>query len=139
MRVLVDTNVLISALVFRRRPRELLIRLLEAGHEILVTSYIDREFYRILYQKWPQTAYTVYHYYRQLPFSFQKSTDKKLGSLRDAKDIPVLSDAIFYHVDVILTGDRDFLEAGLTHPAALSPSTLWERLEREASSAADSQ
>lgn len=39
----------------------------------------------------------------------------KPGQLRDVKDIPVLSDALHHHIDVILTGDKDFLEAELEY------------------------
>lgn len=130
MRVLIDTNILISAFIFQGRPRSLVFRLLEERHEVLVTSYIDSEFYRKLNQKWPQTADVIYSNYKQLPFSFRESTSKRLGSLRDAKDIPVLSDALVYDVDIILTGDRDFLDAGLEYPKVMTVSELWEQLER---------
>ena len=61
-------------------------------------------------------------------FLFLTSTDKQYGKLRDKKDVPVLSDAIYYDVDVILSGDKDFLEAGLEHPAVKSVSELWDFL-----------
>ena len=53
------------------------------------------------------------------------------GSLRDPKDIPVLSDALFHQVDVILSGDKDFLEADLEYPLVLSPATMLEFLENK--------
>ena len=33
-----------------------------------------------------------------------------MGNLRDVKDVPVLSDALYHKMDMILTGDKDFLE-----------------------------
>lgn len=47
-----------------------------------------------------------------------------LGEVRDKKDIPVLSDAIFNQVDILLTGDKDFLESDIKHPLIYSPSML---------------
>ena len=70
----------------------------------------------------------MYSLYHTLPFLFCESTEEKLGNLRDEKDIPVLSDAIFYEVDIILSGDKDFLEADLEHPQVFSPSMLYDFL-----------
>jgi predicted nucleic acid-binding protein len=53
------------------------------------------------------------------------------GSLRDPKDIPVLSDALFHQVDVILSGDKDFLEADLEYPLVLSPAMMLDFLEKK--------
>lgn len=61
-------------------------------------------------------------------FIFCPSTDKVLGDLRDKKDIPVLSNAIYYGVDILLTGDKDFLESNLTAPLIISPQEFLEYL-----------
>ncbi|MBR1376083.1 MAG: hypothetical protein IJ566_08375 [Cardiobacteriaceae bacterium] len=62
-------------------------------------------------------------------FIFIESTKEKLGNLRDEKDIPVLSDAIYYQMDIILTGDKDFLDANLDKPLVLSPTMLMEYIK----------
>ena len=46
-------------------------------------------------------------------------------------DIPVLSDAIYNKVDIILTDDKDFLEANLTNPLVFSPSMLYEYFNKD--------
>ena len=51
-----------------------------------------------------------------------------LGTVRDEKDIPVLSDAIFNNVDVLLTGDKDFLESDIENPLIFSPKMMCEFL-----------
>lgn len=61
-------------------------------------------------------------------FTFCKSTNQVLGSVRDKKDIPVLSDAIFNKVDVLLTGDKDFLESNIDNPLIYSPKMMLEFL-----------
>ena len=48
--------------------------------------------------------------YHKMAFHFCESSKSQRGELRDAKDIPVLSDALYHEVDMILTGDKDFLE-----------------------------
>jgi putative PIN family toxin of toxin-antitoxin system len=129
MKIMLDTNVLISAMVFGGQAGELLSILFDSEHELFVSDYIDTEFKEILQRKWPAKAEHIYKLYRQLDVHFCESTDDVRGNLRDAKDIPVLSDAIYHNVDVILTGDKDFLEAGLEYPMVFSPSMLLEFLK----------
>ncbi len=128
MKILIDTNVLISAFVFKGKPRELLCRLLLNRHRLIVTSYVEREFRRTLERKWPNKADSVCEAFSTMRFQRLKSSDAQYGALRDEKDIPVLSDAVYYNVDVILSGDKDFLEAGLERPAVKSVSELWDFL-----------
>lgn len=44
---------------------------------------------------------------------------KKL--IRDAKDQPILNAAIVYGVDIILTGDKDFLSLDMEYPKTMAP------------------
>lgn len=41
----------------------------------------------------------------------------------------MLSDALYYKVDIILSGDKDFLESDLERPIVYSPSMMLEYLE----------
>lgn len=131
MKIMLDTNVLISAFVFGGKAGKLLEKLFSSKHELLVSEYVDQEFKAKLQQKWPAKADRVYNLYRTLDFTFCKSTEFQMGNLRDQKDIPVLSDAIYHKADVILSGDRDFLEADLEKPLVFSPAMLWDFLEDE--------
>jgi predicted nucleic acid-binding protein len=36
--------------------------------------------------------------------------------VRDVSDRPILRAAVAAHVDILITGDKDFLEAGITTP-----------------------
>ena len=129
MKLLLDTNVLISAFVFGGKAGKLLEKLFDSDYELLVSDYVDSEFSAKLKEKWPAKAEQVYALYRGLPFTFCNSSESVKGSLRDPKDIPVLSDALAQNVDVILTGDRDFLEANLDHPQIFSPAMMLDFLE----------
>ena len=102
--------------------------LFESNHKLLVSTYVDSEFKAKLEQKWPAKAAIVYSLYHNLPFVFCESSSTQQGELRDKKDIPILSDAIFHNADIILSGDNDFLEAGLEKPQVLSPSMLYDYL-----------
>lgn len=90
---------------------------------------MDAEFKAILDMKWKERSEMVYSLYHTLPFIFCESSPQQFGGcLRDSKDIPVLNDALFHHVDMILSGDKDFIDAGLDWPLVLSPSMLLDYL-----------
>jgi len=42
--------------------------------------------------------------------------------MRDMMDRPILRSAVASDVDIILTGDKDFLESGIDHPRMMNPS-----------------
>lgn len=42
------------------------------------------------------------------------------GQIRDVADRPILRAAINTNADILLTGDKDFLESGLTHPKIMT-------------------
>lgn len=130
MRVMLDTNVLISAFVFRGKVRKVLDILFETNCKVYVSEYVDAEFKHILNEKWASRAEKIYSFYRSTDFIFCASTSETFGQLRDEKDIPVLSDAIYHGVDILLTGDKDFLEANIEQPQIISPSELLENFLR---------
>ena len=123
-------ELLISALVFGGQAGRLLGMLFDSEHELYVSDYVDREFKAKLEQKWPSKAEKVYSLYHKLDIHFCESTTEVLGELRDVKDVPVLSDARYHNMDLILSGDKDFLEAGLDHPLVFSPAMMLEYLEQ---------
>ena len=125
MRILIDTNVLISAFVFGGKAGKLFELLFEKNHKLLISDYVDAEFKSKLKEKWADKAESVYSLYRTLPFDFCESNPNLQGELRDKKDIPILSDAIFNNADIILSGDKDFLEADLEKPQVFSPAMLY--------------
>lgn len=46
--------------------------------------------------------------------------------IRDAKDQPILNAAIVADVDVILTGDKDFLSLEMEHPRCMTVAQFLE-------------
>ena len=130
MKILIDTNVLISAFVFGGKAGCLLELLFDSNYTLLISDYVDSEFKSKLEEKWSQKAEKVYSLYHTLPFVFCESSPTQQGDLRDKKDIPVLSDALYHAADIILSGDKDFLEADLEKPLVYSPAMMYEFLMR---------
>ena len=46
------------------------------------------------------------------------------SQIRDVNDRPILRAAIWARADILLTGDRDFLEAGLNKPQIMTPAVF---------------
>jgi putative PIN family toxin of toxin-antitoxin system len=44
------------------------------------------------------------------------------SAIRDLDDRPILRAAIKSNVDILITGDKDFLESGITKPKIMTPS-----------------
>ena len=42
--------------------------------------------------------------------------------IRDIKDRPILRAAIMVKADIVITGDKDFLESGIERPLILTPA-----------------
>ena len=131
MRIMLDTNILISALAFKGRVYRVIDDLQKnSKHDILVSAYVENEFKKKISVKWADRAEEIFKDYESLRLIRCKSTDQILGKVRDEKDIPVLSDAIFHEVDILLTGDKDFLESGIKNPLIMSPTLLFEYMQK---------
>lgn len=132
MKVMLDTNVLISAFIFGGTAGRILRTLFASPleYDLYVSEYVDAEFHDKLRMKWPDRAEHIYQAYRKTSIIFCQSTKTMLCDLRDPKDIPVLSDALYHNVDILLTGDKDFLEANIEHPLIYSPSMMNEYLKK---------
>ena len=129
MRILLDTNILISAYVFGGAVRSLVRELLRNGDELCVSEYIIQEFDAKLDEKWPEKAPVLKPLIHNSGFSILKSTDRIVQSIRDVKDNAIVADALDNSVDVILTQDKDFLESSLTSPRIISVSEMWEYIK----------
>lgn len=124
MKILVDTNVLISAFVFGGRTKEVLLELMDSRHEVFITTYIQNEFEKKISEKWGEHMDKILQKFHQIGFDIRESTEQIEQIIRDVKDDPILADARHYGVDILLTGDKDFLEAGIENPKICSPAMI---------------
>lgn len=102
MRILVDTNILFSALVFpQSKPAQALFHV-ASNYEMVLC---DRNITEL------RDISAVNH-------------AEKL--IRDAKDQPILNAAIVSGVDIIFTGDKDFLSLDMEHPRCMTAAQFLE-------------
>ena len=131
MRVFLDTNVLVSAFTTRGICADV-VTVVVAEHQLVWGETVLAELTRVLSQKMrmpPATIAEAESFLRQ-EAAVVSQQSKPNVDLRDPDDIPVLAEALEGSVEVLVTGDRDFLE--LTHDLPieiLSPRGFWERLQ----------
>ena len=128
MKVLIDTNVLISAaLNAHGTPYLAYFKATTYPNEGLICEQNVDEMKRIFNKKVPHRIDALDRFLsvalialELVPVPEEENDDEAL--VRDIKDRPILRAAIKANADVLLTGDRDFLEAGLTAPVVLTPA-----------------
>lgn len=117
MRVVLDTNTVISALLWGGTPKRFLDLAVEAGVEILASSTLVEELERVLIRKKfsarlakrQVSAGQIIHAYREL-IAVIAVTVVPAPKLRDPKDHHVVAAAVAAQAHLLVTGDRDLLE-----------------------------
>lgn len=136
MRVFLDTNVLVAAFATRGLCADLL-RAVLAEHELLSSATVVEELTRTLVVKVRVPEATV----REIAGFLRASAafpDTAAGpppvAVRDPDDAVILSEALVLRADVLVTGDRDLLEAGeIPGISILDPRGFWQRVRAEGS------
>ncbi len=128
MRILIDTNILFSALLFpSSKPAAALFHVAES-HELVLCDRNIFELRDILKRKAPKYLPDAEVLLAEMSYELIPAVDHAEKLIRDAKDQPILNAAIIYDVDIIITGDKDFLSLDMEHPECM---TAAEYLERE--------
>lgn len=126
MRVMIDTNVLLSAVVFKSVNSVGVIA--DAGRRdnaLLLSTYSIDEARSVVARKWPNRIDVLEKYLLALNFEtiVTPLTPKPdLFEIRDPLDYPVLYSAIIGAADVFVTGDKDFDDVAVSSPAIVTPS-----------------
>lgn len=126
MRILIDTNVLFSALVFPNSKPARAMFYVADNHEIVLCDRNIVELREILRRKAPQYLSDAEVLLAEMSYELIPAVDHAEKLIRDAKDQPILNAAIVSDVDVILTGDKDFLSLGMDHPRCMTVAQFLE-------------
>jgi putative PIN family toxin of toxin-antitoxin system len=126
VRVLIDTNILVSAaLSGDGAPYQAYIKAVtHPNHGIVCDQNVD-EIRRVYNRKLPHKVHALERFLalaltvlEVVPTPVVDVPDEAL--LRDASDRPILRAAITAKADVLVTGDRDFLQSGITSPKIMT-------------------
>ena len=130
MKVMVDTNVLFSAILFPKGQAAKAFTHCLMHHELVISTYVIDELKRVIAKKYPKNIFAIDAFLEKLSFSLVYTPvkiDQQQFKIRDPKDYPVLYTAMIENVDVLLTGDSDFKDTDITHPEIVTPKEFLEK------------
>ena len=126
---MLDTNVLISAFVFKSSIINEVIKKISNEHEIVIASYCIDELKEVVKEKFNIDMKKLDRFLKNFPFHLVYSPDSietKLFDIRDECDYIILHTAIMENVDVLITGDKDFKDVDVEYPEILTPREFLE-------------
>ena len=126
MEVMLDTNVLFSAIFFPSLHMDEFFTTLTKHHSIVLCSYSLQELGRVTLRKLPQKLPAIEIFLQKLPYRLIHTPVVDLiendFNLRDDADYPILLSAILADVDILVTGDHDFDDVVLERPEIITPA-----------------
>ena len=130
MKVMLDTNILISAFVFKSKKMNELIYKLSKKHEIIICSYTVEELKELIDTKFKVSQKDLDEFLKIFPFNLvysPTSVDNKLFNIRDKDDYIILHTAIIEDVDIFITGDKDFNDIDIDKPEIMNATEFLEK------------
>lgn len=126
MRIMIDTNILISALLF---PNSIVAKTFEKillKHSVVICSYTVDELHSVFERKFSNKLSSLEKFLStfsyELVYTPKVIEPNKYVHIRDKYDLPILVSAIISDVDIILTGDKDFSGIEIEKPEILTPA-----------------
>lgn len=131
MRIMLDTNVLISAILFRSENLSRLIEKVVEDHTLVLSTYVVDELTSVVDRKFPSKMIAIEKFLTALSYEFAYSPENYDGTplfeIRDCKDYMVLHTAIITDVDILITGDKDFKDIEIERPEILTPKEFLDK------------
>ena len=130
MKVLIDTNILISAALNPKSvTAKAYFKATELPYECVICDYCIDEFNRTFREKLANRIADANAFLAMVlisaPIISTPSDDESVAdeaALRDINDWPIIRAAVKANVDIILTGDKNFLESKIKKPKMISPA-----------------
>ena len=133
MIVFLDTNILFSALAFPDTIPDLALKkaLLFDDYEVYTSKYCLEELRRNYIKKISSDVRLLDIFINYLLESVSLADEVNDESalellIRDQKDKPILRAAINCNADLLITGDRDFLDSPIIRPKSIKPREFFE-------------
>lgn len=130
MRIMLDTNVLVSMALF---PTPRFIRIWYSAtseNTLVIPTYVIDELLDVVKRKFPSRINGVRCFLEKLEFEEVGTPlhiPEGICQIRDPKDYPILYAATHNNIDVFITGDKDFDNLSLESPEILTPNEFLEK------------
>lgn len=130
MRIMLDTNVLISMILFPGKKFTQMLDVITREHTLALSSFVLDELMAVADRKFPTKKDVIDRFLSKLGYELVYTPHKMpsgLFTIRDMNDYPVLYTAIQEDADILITGDKDFTNINIEKPDILTPSEFIER------------
>jgi len=124
MRIMVDANIIISAILFPKSIISNVLNHLIDNYSLVLSDYTIDEIEDVFNEKFPHRIFEMKNFLQKTPyelFTLNKINNKKYPNIRDIDDLPVLVNAIESKVDLLITGDKDFDDIKIERPRIMNP------------------
>ncbi len=132
IRIMFGTNILVSAILNDRgTPNAALLKAFESQYSLVLCDQIIDELRRVYNVKFPSRIPDMERFISTAHYDLVTltATDTLLAdedAIRDVADRPLLRAARKAQVDILVTGDKDFLESGLKIPKIMKAAEFLE-------------
>jgi len=133
MKVLLDTNVLVSAVATRGLCSDVLREVL-ASHELIISDALLKELQRVLQQKLrvPSSLISEFLHLLKQDTILVKPVELPHINITDKDDLIILASALSGNADLLVTGDRELLELDkVKNLEIVSPRAFWEKIKSQ--------
>lgn len=130
MRIMFDTNILISMLFFPSAQFQQILDYISKNHRLVLSSFVIDELFSVTERKFPTKKQDVDSFLSSLAYELVYTPYHMPGNLfkiRDINDYPVLYTAIVESIDIFITGDKDFLNVDIKTPEIMTPIEFTEK------------
>ena len=129
MRLFIDTNILISTILFPSSISAAFVRNAVEEHTLVISDHVVEELYEVVGRKFPNKTEAIEVFLRQFPHERVTDADESaaddVDDLRDEKDRPIIAAAISSRCDRMITGDQDLLVSNREQLRIVSPGEFF--------------
>jgi len=125
MRVLLDTNIIISALLLRSSTPSTVVEVVLQDHRLVLTDWVIAELREVVGRKRSDLLPALETFLSSIDYELAGPGDTAVA-ISDPDDQPILDAATASAVDVIVTGDKHFLALDIETPRILTARAFVE-------------
>ena len=133
MRIMLDTNVIISYILFNNETMEKFYNYILNKEELIISNIIIDELKEVFDRKFKSKKDNLEIFLKSLEVECIHINDieeNDLFEIRDPADYPILYSAIKGNVDIFITGDEDFKDVKIDKPEIMTIKEYMDKYYR---------
>ena len=127
---MLDTNVLISMVLFRGKGFLQMLEYITQNHSLVLSTFVIDELIEVTNRNFPSKRPIIDYFLSNLSYELVYTPTyipSNLFQIRDSNDYPVLYSAITNDIDIFITGDKDFQEIDINRLEILTPTEFIQK------------